>query len=118
VLVSGGHDEKPKFGEADLDTSGYLAGLGGAKFSSPRELGPILAQAAKCQECVVKQFFRYIAGRMETRGDRPLIDRVTADFRASRFRFKELMISLAVHREFEAASRGETTRAARDYRPR
>ncbi len=115
VLISAGHDEKPKFGEAELDTRGYVAGIPNSNFNSPRELGPILAAAPKCQECVVKQFFRYVSGRLETRADRPLIDRVTADFRASRFRFEELMISLAVHREFLSANPGEPAHVAHHY---
>jgi hypothetical protein len=49
---------------------------------------------------VVKQYFRYIAGRGETPADYPVIRRVLEDFRASQFHFQELMVSLARNREF------------------
>ena len=54
----------------------------------------MLAKSPQCQECVVKQYFRYTAGRMETPADRPLIRKVAEDFRKSHFEFKELIISL------------------------
>jgi hypothetical protein len=36
-------------------------------FRRPRELGAVLAKSPQCQECMVKQYFRYTAGRMDTR---------------------------------------------------
>ncbi|MGH9845392.1 MAG: DUF1592 domain-containing protein, partial [Blastocatellia bacterium] len=80
--------------ELALDTTGYVAGIPNSTFSSPRELGAVLARSQHCQECLVKQYFRYTAGRMETPADRALLRQVFDDFRASQFRFKELMISL------------------------
>lgn len=81
-----------------LDTRGYLAGLNSASFNNPRELGEILARTEICQDCIVKQLFRYSTGRLETLADRPMIQNLSARFRSSQFRFKELMLSLAVHR--------------------
>jgi Protein of unknown function (DUF1592)/Protein of unknown function (DUF1588)/Protein of unknown function (DUF1587)/Protein of unknown function (DUF1595)/Protein of unknown function (DUF1585) len=80
--------------ELELDTAGYVAGIPDSKFSSPRELGAVLARSPQCQECLVKQYFRYLSGRMETPADRNLIRQVTEDFRKSQFRFRELIISL------------------------
>ena len=57
----------------DLDTKGQVAGIPNSGFSSPKELGAVLAASPQCQECVVKQYFRYVAGRTETPADRPLI---------------------------------------------
>jgi len=91
---------KPKTLELEMDTVGYVAGIPDSKFSSPRELGVVLARSPQCQECLVKQYFRYTSGRMETRADRPLIRQVSEDFRNSQFRFKELIISLVRSREF------------------
>ena len=85
---------KPTTAEVELDTSGTLGG--GVTFASPRELGAILAADARCQECVVRQLFRYAAGRHETPSDRPLIESTAARFRATRFRFRELMITIAI----------------------
>ena len=86
--------------ELELDTRGSVAGLPDSDFSSPRELGRILASSSQCQECVVKQLFRYLSGRQETPADRPVIRRSFEQFRDSQFRFKELMIGLVRWSEF------------------
>lgn len=78
----------------DLDTSGSVAGAPNSAFRSPRELGTILAGNAQCQQCVVKQLFRYYQGRMEKPGDAAIIRRSYEDFKQSGFHFQELMVSL------------------------
>lgn len=91
----GGHNQRaPRMVELDMDTTGFVAGLPDSKFSGPRELGAVLARSSQCQECLVKQYFRFTAGRMETPADRAFLKKVTEDFRNSQFRFKELMIAL------------------------
>jgi len=80
--------------ELDLDTKGHVAGIPNSNFTSPKELGAVLAASPQCQECVVKQYFRYVAGRTETPADRPLIRSVFEDFRRSGFRFQEMIISM------------------------
>ncbi len=96
--------EKPKTVELSLDTSGFVAGIADSNFSSPKELGSILARTPQCQECIVKQYFRYISGRLETAADRPLIQKALADFRGSQFRFQEMITSLLVAREFQKST--------------
>ena len=83
-----------------LNTNAYVAGIPNSDFSSPQQLGAVLANSPACQECIVKQYFRFQAGRSETAADRPLIQFVTDDFRNSGFRFKELILSLVLGREF------------------
>ena len=85
-----------------IDTTAFVAGIPDSQFSSPAELGAVLAKSPQCQECMVKQYFRYTAGRMEGAADRPLIRQVTDEFRSSGFRFEELIVSLTVLREFPA----------------
>lgn len=109
---------KPKTAQVDLDTTGFVAGIPNSNFSSPRELGSILAKAPGCQECVVKQFFRYTVGRLESPADRPLIDHVVNDFKASQFKFKELMISLVVQREAQGKLKEGASSVARNHPPR
>jgi len=82
-----------------LDTTAYVAGIPNSEFSSPQELGAVLAKSQVCQECIVKQYFRFLAGRGETVEDRPLIRLVTGEFRNSGFRFKVLISSLVLSRE-------------------
>ncbi len=68
-----------------LNTQAYVAGIPNSDFSSPLELGAVLAKSSQCQECVVKQYFRFQAGRTDTPTDRPLIRTVSDRF--SQFRF-------------------------------
>lgn len=92
------HEEKkeqPKKVELPLDTTGSVIGLKDSNFSSPRELGMILASTTQCQQCVVKMLFRYMAGRHEVPADRIVLDRAFEDFKQSGFDFQELMVSLA-----------------------
>ncbi|MGI8990304.1 MAG: DUF1592 domain-containing protein [Bryobacteraceae bacterium] len=80
--------------ELPLDSDGNIAGIPNSQFSSPRTLGNVLASSVQCQECMVKQLFRYEAGRKEGPSDRAAIRRSFEDFRNSQFRFQELMVSL------------------------
>jgi len=104
LFQSGYHGEgkrqPPKSVELALDTKGWIAGIPDSQFSSPRGLGTVLARTPQCQECVVKQYFRYVAGRMEAPADAAVIHRAVEDFRNSQFRFKEAIISLVCAREF------------------
>jgi hypothetical protein len=100
----------------NLNTEGDVAGLPDSQFSSPAELGAVLAKSAQCQECVVKQYFRYTAGRPETAADRPVIRKTLEDFRRSQFKFKELIVSLTLQREFP--TREGVTRVASNHQSR
>lgn len=105
----------------EFNTQGNVAGIPDSQFSSPAELGAVLAKSAQCQECVVKQYFRYTAGRMETLADRPIIRQVLEDFRNSQYDFKELIVSLTVHREFpgqQPSSQKGTVHVAGNYKSR
>ena len=92
-------DKKTTAWELTIDATGFVAGVANSKFASPAQLGAVLGQSSQCQECVAKQYFRYIAGRAETAADRPVIRKMTEDFRRSQFRFKELILSLMLSRE-------------------
>ena len=93
-------DDKPKTAELEIDPKGWVAGLPNAEFASPRELGVILASTPQCQECIVKQLFRYATGRAETAADQPIIQQALDEFRRSNFRFRELMIGIIKYAEF------------------
>ncbi|HEU5022363.1 MAG TPA: DUF1592 domain-containing protein [Bryobacteraceae bacterium] len=101
----------------NIDTAGTVAGIPNSQFNSPAELGAILAKSAQCQECIVRQYFRYTAGRLDTEADRPLILKVTEAFRKSQFRFQEMIVALTLMREFpqqaeSRAGRGVTNVAS------
>jgi hypothetical protein len=80
--------------ELDLDTSAHISGIENSEFSTPKELGRILAGSRASQRCVVKQLFRYAFGREETERDQPVIDAAYEKFRASGFRFRELVVAI------------------------
>jgi hypothetical protein len=94
-----GRRAQPKQVELELDTKGSVAGISNSDFTSPRELGELLAKSSQCQECIVKQVFRYLSGRMEVPADRPALNQALEAFRSSGYRFKELMVSLIRIRE-------------------
>lgn len=88
-------DQTPAVVQLDLDTAGKVSGLPNSDFHTPRELGQILAANPGCQECIVKQLFRYAYGRRETNSDASLVRKATEVFRGAQFRLKELIMFLA-----------------------
>ncbi len=96
---------QPRQVELELDTKGSVAGIPSSEFTSPRELGELLAKTPQCQECVVKQVFRYMSGRQDTPADRPVLNPALEAFRESGYQFKELMVALVKLREFPDSRR-------------
>jgi hypothetical protein len=96
-----GEDEKNKVVvNLDLDTAAHVSGIENSDFTTPKELGKILANDPTCQRCVVKQLFRYAMGREEKAGDQPAIDAMLARFQSTGFQFRELMIALVKSEPF------------------
>ena len=73
----------------------------------------MLAATPQCQQCVVKQYFRYAMGRMETPADGPTLDRIYQEFKNSDFRFKEMVLSMVRLREFPDKERGTSAASNR-----
>jgi hypothetical protein len=86
--------------EVPIDSSGEIAGLTNGAFAEPKQIGRLLAESRACQECIVKQAFRYAFGRLETPADRETVRTASAAFRASGFRFKELLVALVRSPQF------------------
>jgi hypothetical protein len=107
VFASAGRRGDAKEVLLDLDTSAWVTGIANSEFKSPRGLGELLAETPQCQECVVKQVFRYMAGREDTPADRPMINGALKKFRDSGFLFKELVVSLATEQVAPSAGRNE-----------
>ena len=89
----------------DLDTTAWVTGIPNSEFKNPQGLGELLAQTPQCHECVVKQLFRYMAGREDTPADRPMIQRALNRFRDSGFHFKELLVMLITEQVSPSARR-------------
>jgi hypothetical protein len=96
---------QPRQIELDLDTKGSVAGIAGSDFTSPKELGEILAKNRQCQECVVKQVFRYMSGRQDTPADRPTLAQAFSAFQESGYQLKELIVALVKSSEFPDSRR-------------
>ena len=80
----------------DIEAEGDVLGLKNARFTSPRQLGEILAREPGCQKCVVKMLFRWANGRPEEPDDQQLIETALERFRQSGFKFRELVVATAV----------------------
>ncbi len=88
-------NKQPMTVELALDTAGEISGIRDSVFSSPRDLGAVLAGNPQCQECVIKQLFRYGFGRQETPADRPALRAVFDRFKDSGFKLKEALVAMA-----------------------
>jgi hypothetical protein len=98
-LQFGGRNNRKTL-QLDVDSSAHVQGVQESSFDTPRELGRILTENEACQRCVVKQLFRYTFGREETSDDHPIIDGLLESFRASGFRFRELLVAMATCKLF------------------
>jgi hypothetical protein len=101
----------------DLDTKGEIAGIPNSAFSDARPLGSILAGSTVCQECIVRQIFRYAYGRMETSADEETIHQLYAAFRDSGFHFKDLLMGLVRSPQFMAGLEDNRQRVAPAPKP-
>jgi hypothetical protein len=84
----------------DIDATGSIAGIANSSFTGTKQLGRILAESRTCQECVVKQLFRYAFGRLETPADDATIEHSYGAFRDSGFRFQHLLQALIQSPQF------------------
>jgi hypothetical protein len=95
-----GRRTPPKKVELPIDSTGEIAGLANGAFAEPKQIGRLLADSRACQECIVKQLFRYAFGRLEGPADRETIKSAFAAFRESGFKFKELLVALVRSPQF------------------
>lgn len=94
------NDSKPLEVRLALDTEAHIQGLEDSAFTTPKELGQILADDPGCQRCVVKQLFRYAMGREEAAGDQVSIDEMLRVFESSGFNFREMMVAMVKSEPF------------------
>jgi uncharacterized protein DUF1592/uncharacterized protein DUF1588/uncharacterized protein DUF1587/uncharacterized protein DUF1595/uncharacterized protein DUF1585 len=100
IVASEGNRAPAKRFELPLETGGQIAGIPKSTFSDARQLGTILAESPACQECIVRQTFRYAYGRLENASDQETVRQLFVAFRDSGFKFKELLIGLVRSPEF------------------
>jgi mono/diheme cytochrome c family protein len=95
-----GEGRRSKPVNVDITAAGEIAGIANSTFSDSRGLGKVLAASPVCQDCVVKQVFRYAFGRAESPADRVTLTAAAEAFRRSGFKFKEILISLVRSPQF------------------
>lgn len=78
--------------ECAIDGKGALTGVGA--FVGAAGLADLLVQNGQLEGCVVKQLFRFTAGRTELPSDGPLLEALTERFVASGRRFDALVLAL------------------------
>jgi hypothetical protein len=86
--------------ELPLDTTAHIQGVPNSDFSTIKQLGNILANDATCQRCMVKQIFRYAAGRHEMESDQPYLDGMYETFKKSGFHFRDLLLEVVTSQPF------------------
>jgi hypothetical protein len=100
IYAGAGESRRSKPVSVDITATGEIAGIANSTFGDSRTLGRVLASSPVCQDCVVKQMFRFAFGRAETASDRATVTGTAATFRNSGFKFKELLISLVRSPQF------------------
>jgi len=100
VIELAGEGRRARPVNVDITATGEIAGLANSTFGDSRALGRVLASSPICQDCVVKQLFRYGFGRPETPADRATVNAAAAMFRESGFKFKEILIALVRSPQF------------------
>ncbi len=100
IFSGSGEGRRSKPVNVDITSEGEIAGLANSTFTDARSLGRLLASSPICQDCVVRQVFRYAFGRAEMPADRATVTGAAAAFRNSGFKFKEVLISLVRSPQF------------------
>lgn len=86
---------KPTEYQLAIEAAGQVRGLKNSDFTSPRELGAILARETTCHKCVVKMLFRWAHGRADEPEDEPAIEAALKRFQDSGYRFRKLIVAIA-----------------------
>jgi hypothetical protein len=87
-----------------IDASGKDLPGGFTDVKDATELLPQLAQSQAVRDCLVKQWYRYALGRVETDQDKPTLDAAGAAFAKNDFVTRDLLLGLAASRNFRYRS--------------
>jgi hypothetical protein len=68
-------------------------------FNGPAELGSALLESGDIESCLIKQVFRFAAGRREQAEDWPFIDALASSFSESH-RFEQLLLDVVTAKQF------------------
>ena len=90
-----------------IDTAGSLDGTG---FASTTGLAKALRNHPETPRCVAERMFKAAVGRDITWGERPYLDWLDEKFADDGYRVPELMLRIALSRDFFAVSPGDDAR--------
>jgi hypothetical protein len=76
---------------APVDSTGDVDGV---PFNGARGLGELLARDERVSACLVKQLYRYASSRVDTLGERGLLEELAAKFASSGYLFPSLVLEL------------------------
>ncbi|NUO51286.1 MAG: DUF1592 domain-containing protein [Polyangiaceae bacterium] len=95
--------ETPLGGGAPLpiDSSGDLDG---EPLADAKALAHHLETDVRVPQCLVRQLYRHASSRLETEGEKPLLEELAASFEASSFDFQSLLVELVASEDFRRAS--------------
>ena len=74
-----------------IDVSGNLDRTA---FNGPVELGQVLASQPATADCLVRNFYRYGTGHVETASEQPVLDALKAQFRSGGYHVRDLMLAI------------------------
>jgi hypothetical protein len=89
-------------GNQPVDSTGQLAGTSGqdGAVANAADLAHRLASAPEVRDCVLRQWFRYLFGRVETDGDAATLALAMSSFESGGFRIPDLVVALTRTRSF------------------
>lgn len=88
-------------GSLPVDSSGDLDG---EPLADALGLTEMLENDERVGDCMVKQFYRYAHGRLDTSGEKLALEDLGARFTGSNYDFKQLIIELVTHESFRAVA--------------
>ncbi len=99
--------ETPIGGGAPLpiDSSGDLDG---APLADGKALAALLEDEPRVGRCMVRQLFRHASGRLEAKGETPLLDELEASFSDGGYDFQDLVVELVAHEGFRRVAEPTT----------
>ncbi len=74
-----------------IDVSGSLDTT---SFNGPVELGQVLASQPATADCLVRNFYRYGTGHVETASEQPVLDALKAQFRSGGYKVRDLLLAI------------------------
>ncbi|MDF2698293.1 MAG: Cellulose-binding domain protein [Labilithrix sp.] len=77
-----------------VDAKGEVAGTAIGAFDGAVDLAKRLAADPDAQSCVSRQWFRYVAGRIESLEDKCTLQQLDASFKAANYSIEELLVAM------------------------